>query len=172
MLFSLGERTRSGDVVDLLLACHHRVREHLAIARRLAQAPAEPPLDSIRAAACRVRTYFSTAFRLHRQDEEQDIFPRLLGRSDELDAAVGELLHDHEDHERHIAAIVELCAVLEHHPSRLPAVAADLAEHVHVLEGELTAHILLEEQTMFPAIAKMSEAEREQIHECMRARRR
>jgi iron-sulfur cluster repair protein YtfE (RIC family) len=171
MLFTLGQRSKSGDVVDLLLACHHRIREHLALARRLSHASAATAPDSVRGAAARVRSYFATAFPLHREDEEHDIFPLLLGQTDMLDAAIGELMADHEDHDCHVAAIVAVCAALEHDPSRLHAHANELALHVKALEDDLLAHVSLEEQTVFPAIARLPAELRQQIHDRMRARR-
>jgi len=171
MLFTLGQRTQSGDVVDLLLACHHRIREHIALARRIATAPVTTAPDSVRAAAKRVRTYFGMAFPLHRQDEEADIFPLLIGRSDVLDAAIGELMRDHEEHEQAVAAVVEICTTLEHDPAQQHVLAAKLGEAVRTLEDELTEHVTLEERTVFPAIAMMSTQEREGVLERMRARR-
>jgi iron-sulfur cluster repair protein YtfE (RIC family) len=171
MLFTLGQRTATGDVVDLLLACHHRIREHLALARRLASAPASTSNESIRSAAHRVQAYFSLAFPLHRDDEEGDIFPRLLGRSDALDAAIGQLVHDHEAHDRSVVAVVAICEALGRDPSLLPGLAVDLRGHVNVLDRELEAHIKLEEATLFPAISMMTVREREEIHRRMRERR-
>jgi len=171
MLFTLGQRTQSGDVVDLLLACHHRIREHIALARRIANAPATTAPDSVRAAAQRVRTYFAMAFPLHRKDEEDDIFPLLIGRSDVLDAAIGELMRDHDEHEQQVAAVVEICATLENDPSQQHVLAAKLGAAVRALEDEVAEHIGLEERTVFPAIAMMSTPERESIVERMQARR-
>ena len=171
MLFTLGQRTQTGDVVDLLLGCHHRIREHLALARRLAHASTNTSHDSIRAAAARVRTYFAVAFPLHRDDEEVDIFPRLLGRSDALDEAIGRLVHDHEEHDAAVAAVVAICQTLERDPALLREHAGDLAARTRSLETELEAHIKLEETTVFPAISRMSAHEREEIHARMRTRR-
>ena len=171
MLFTLGQRTRTGDIVDLLLACHHRIREHLALARRLAAARADTPHESIRGAAARVRTYFSLAFPLHRDDEEVDIFPRLAGRSAEVDAAIARLVEEHATHDEAVTAVIELCEALEREPATLAANATALARALQVLEGELDAHTRLEEAVVFPAISEMSAQEREEIHEGMRKRR-
>lgn len=171
MYFTLGQRARTGDVVDLLLACHHRIREHLALARRIATARADTPHDSIAAAAARVRSYFGIAFPLHRDDEEVDIFPRLAHRSAEVDAALARLVQDHAQHDQAVTTVVSLCEALEREPSKLAAHAADLARALQALEGELDAHTRLEEAVVFPAIEQMSAQEREEIHACMRKRR-
>jgi len=171
MLFTLGERTKSGDVMALLLDCHHRVREHLALARRLANAPVTSAPESVRAAAARIRSYFGIAFPRHREDEEVDIFPRLLGLDEELDAAIARLTSDHEAHEQCVSTLVAICEELERDPSLLRARALDLAEAARCIDSELTSHILLEERTVFPAIGRLPALDREQIHERMRARR-
>lgn len=171
MLFPLGLHAHTGDLVDLLLACHRRVLEHLALGRRLAMAPASTSHASIAAAAGRIRRYFADAFPLHRIDEEVDIFPRVVGVDDELDAAIGELLRDHEAHDTSVSTIVTICSDLEAHPSRLAAHAARLDEALRTLETELGAHIALEERMLFPAIARLSARERHEIVECIRARR-
>lgn len=172
MLFTVGRsRAHNGDVVDLLIACHHRVREHLALARRIASAPPTTAPDSVRAAAARICRYFTEAFPLHRADEEEDLFPLLIGRSDELDAAIGALIGDHEDHELHVARLVALCTTLEQDPAQLHAVAVDLNETARVLEDELLGHIMLEERTVFPAIATLSVEERQTVFDKIRARR-
>lgn len=171
MLFTLGQRARSGDVVDLLLACHHRIREHLALARRLAHAPALTTADAIRAAAERVRRYFAEAFPQHRADEEEDLFPRLLGRSDDLDVAIGRLCHDHGAHDRYVASLLDACAALERDPGQLHALAERIDADARALEDELLAHIMLEERTVFPAIALLSAEDKAEIVARMRARR-
>jgi iron-sulfur cluster repair protein YtfE (RIC family) len=171
MLFTLGTRSHANDIVDLLLACHRRIVEHLVIARRIANADATTNPESIRMAAHRVRRYFGDAFPLHKQDEEDDIFPRLLGRGDELDAAIGELIRDHDVHDAQVAAIVELCARIEHDPTQHRALASRLTDTVQALGHELDAHMKLEERIVFPAIAMMATLEKQEILVAMRNRR-
>lgn len=171
MLFTLGERTKSGDVVALLLGCHQRVREHLALARRVANAPESATPASISAAAARVRTYFRIAFPLHRQDEEIDIFPRLSGIDAELDAAIDELIRDHEAHDHDVERLIAICADLERDPSLLPVRRDQLADVVRLLDTELASHLTLEERTVFLALGRLSALAREKIHQAMRARR-
>jgi iron-sulfur cluster repair protein YtfE (RIC family) len=171
MYFKIGSQARFGDVADLLIACHHRVREHLALARRIANAPASTSHDSVRAAALRVRRYFGEAFALHHADEEEDLFPLLAGRSDTVDRAIAQLVADHDTCEPPVAALVALCTELEQDPSSLPVWSPELFRLVETLEQTLVAHIRLEEQTIFPAIELLSAREREGILASMRARR-
>jgi iron-sulfur cluster repair protein YtfE (RIC family) len=171
MLFTVGSRAPTGDVVDLLVACHHRIREHLVLARRIATAPAGSPEESIRAAAARVRSYFGHAFPFHRADEEDDIFPLLVGHNDALDVAIGELVHDHEAHEAHVGRLVEICHAIEREPATVRVHTAELTTLVDTIEKELVEHLNLEERTVFPAIATLSWPEREGILARMRLRR-
>jgi iron-sulfur cluster repair protein YtfE (RIC family) len=90
---------------------------------------------------------------------------------DALDAAIGQLVHDHEAHDRSVVAVVTICEALGRDPSLLPGLAVDLRGHVNVLDRELEAHIKLEEATVFPAISMMTVREREEIHRRMRERR-
>jgi iron-sulfur cluster repair protein YtfE (RIC family) len=171
MYFNVGSRTRFGDVADLLIACHHRVREHLALARRIANAPASTSHESVRAAAARVRCYFGEAFALHHADEEEDLFPLLAGRSDTIDRAIAQLVADHDACDRPVAELVAVCTELERDPAVLPMWTAVLFGLVETLEQTLVAHIRLEEQTIFPAIELLSAREREGVLARMRARR-
>lgn len=171
MLFTLGARAHYGDVADLLLACHHRVREHLALARRIALAPPSTSIESIRAAATRVRRYFAEAFPYHQADEEEDLFPRLAGRTAELDETIARLHAEHDACDSHVAQLVSLCTLLEREPETLRAQAAELAALVGTIEALLIAHIRFEERALFPAIDLLSAREREEILARMRARR-
>ncbi len=171
MLFQLGSRASNGDVVDLLIACHHRIREHLVLGRRIAHAPPHTTPESLRGAAGRVRDYFGRAFPLHRADEEDDIFPLLLGRSDQLDIAIGELMKDHGRHESLVATIVEICTEIERDPAQTAVHAERLSACVQELEKELVTHLSLEERTVFPAITTMKWEERQGILDRMRKRR-
>lgn len=150
MLVKLGSRSASEDVVDLLLACHERIRSFIAMARRIATTGGDA-----REAAGQVRRYFAEAFPLHVADEEE-----LL--------AIPQRIHD--DHVKHTPAIeklVAMCAAIEQ-GGPVPADLAALAEH---LERELAEHLAIEERDVFPAIRQLPEAERARIRDAIRARR-
>ena len=150
MLVKLGSRTVNEDVVDLLLACHDRIRSFIAMARRIATGSGDA-----REAAGQVRRYFAEAFPLHVADEEE-----LL--------AIPQRIHD--DHVAHTPAIerlVAMCAAIEQ-GGPVPTELAALAEK---LERELAEHLAIEERDVFPAVRALPEAERTRIRDAIRARR-
>ncbi|HSN25240.1 MAG TPA: hemerythrin domain-containing protein [Kofleriaceae bacterium] len=150
MLVKLGSRAASEDVVDLLLACHERIRSFIAMARRIAAAGGDA-----REAAGQVRRYFAEAFPLHVADEE------------ELLALPQRIHDDHVTHAPAIEKLVALCAAIEQGGS-VPAELAPLAER---LERELAEHLAIEERDVFPAIRQLPESERARIRDAIRARR-
>lgn len=86
--------------IEMLLACHDKVRRFAGLCPRLDQHAALHGADEeARAAAASVLRYFQLAAPLHHADEEEDLFPALreLGdasltaRIDELDAEHGHL---------------------------------------------------------------------------------
>ena len=150
MLVKLGSRTANEDVVDLLLACHERIRSFIATARRIATSTGDA-----REPAGQVRRYFAEAFPLHVADEEE-----LL--------AIPQRIHDdHVAHAPMIDRLVAMCAAIEQ-GGAVPAELAPLAEQ---LEHELAEHLAIEERDVFPAIRALPEAERVRIRDAIRARR-
>lgn len=150
MLVKLGSRTTNEDVVDLLLACHQRIRAFIAMARRIATEPGDA-----REAAGQVRRYFAEAFPLHVADEEE-----LL--------AIPQRIHDdHVTHAPLIDRLVAICAVIEQ-GGPVPPELAPLTEQ---LEHELAEHLAIEERDVFSAIQALPAAERARIRDAIRARR-
>src|SRR3569623_28417 len=150
MLVRLGSRTANEDVVDLLLACHDRIRAIIAMARRIATGSGDA-----REAAGQVRRYFAEAFPLHVADEEE-----LLAIP----------LRSHDDHVAHTPAIeqlVAMCAAIEQ-GAPVPPELALLAER---LEHELAEHLAIEERDVFPALRALPEAARARIRAAISARR-
>lgn len=173
MLYTLGARATYSEVADLLIGCHHRIRETLALARRIAIAAPSASIsrESVRAAAARVRRYFVEDFPVHQVDEEEDLFPLLAGRRDTVDVALVRLRAEHAAVDADVAKLVSLCTVLEHDPSQLAALAAELCQLVDGLDAMLVAHLRFEEHHLFPAIELLSARERENLVARMRARR-
>jgi hemerythrin-like domain-containing protein len=70
------------DPLALLRACHTHILDHCELLERIAERLADGTADeATREAARKVVRYFSTSARLHHQDEEQDLFPRLIRQS-------------------------------------------------------------------------------------------
>ena len=151
MIVKLGARTTGEDAVDLLAACHERIRKFSAMACAIAKAQGD-----VREAAGAVRRYFAEAFPLHVADEEE-----LL----ELPARI------HDEHVAHaplIDRLVALCAGIEA-GGPVPPELGPLAEQ---LRKELDEHLSIEERDVFPAIRALPDAERARMREAIRARRR
>lgn len=83
--------------LDLLRACHARILEHCDLLERLVTAVREgdDPARQ-REAARRIIDYFSSAARLHHQDEELDLFPLLMRQSLKLADLVHALKQEHQ----------------------------------------------------------------------------
>lgn len=165
MLVQVGRRNASEDVVDLLLECHGRIRRFLIMARNLAEAAGCAPPADVAATAGEIRRYFAEGFRLHVEDEEVDIAPRIAR------AAAAQLVAEHHGHLRDLTELLALCAELERQPEQLPAVAAALRATVGRLTVQLEAHLEFEERMIFPAIRALHRDQRDAIREAMRLRR-
>ncbi len=172
MLTRIGPQQPAGDIVDLLLDCHARIRSFTELAVRLAAADSSPPAE-IAEAAGRVRRYFAEALPLHALDEEESILPRLAGRDPELDQALVAMHRQHAEHREVLERVVSLCAELEARPERHGERAGDLARAAEALRVHFDRHLAPEEATIFPAIRRLVPAEeRRKMESELRARRR
>jgi iron-sulfur cluster repair protein YtfE (RIC family) len=151
MIVKLGARTTGNDVVDLLAACHERIRKFSAMACAIAKGQGA---DS-REAAGAVRRYFAEAFPLHVADEEE-----LL--------ELPQRIHDeHISHAPRIERLVALCAQIEA-GGPVPAELGPLAEKLRI---ELDEHLAIEERDVFPAIRALPDDVRARMRDAIRARR-
>lgn len=170
MLVRLGERQSSTSLVDLLLACHARIRRFTRGAIELATA-ASPSLEETSGFAEQIRRYFVEAFPLHIADEDELIAPRLAGTSTEIDRALTIVSADHTEHTLAVTQLVAICAELAVEPSRLANRSRLLADAGQQLWVALEPHLALEERYVFPAIALLPAQEREALRRGMRERR-
>ena len=151
MIVKLGARTTGNDVVDLLAACHERIRKFSAMACAIAKGQGA----DAREAAGAVRRYFAEAFPLHVADEEE-----LL--------ELPQRIHDeHISHAPQIERLVALCAQIEA-GAPVPAELGPLAEK---LRTELDEHLAIEERDVFPAIRALPDDVRARMRDAIRARR-
>jgi hypothetical protein len=151
MIVRLGARTTGEDVVDLLAACHERIRRFSAMACAIAKGQG----GDLREAAGAVRKYFAEAFPLHVADEE------------ELLTLPTRIHDDHVAHAAEVERLVALCAGIEA-GGPVPSELGPLAER---LRTELDEHLLIEETDVFPAIRALPDAERARMRDAIRARR-
>jgi hemerythrin-like domain-containing protein len=171
MLLEIGQGSkRSGDLVDLLLECHGRIRSFLALAHAAGSREGVPAAEVAEACA-RVERYFTEALPLHVADEDESILPRLRGADPEVDRALETMHAQHLEHEPLLAALLGAAAALREGPAD-PARRAALAEIATTLEHELGLHLTLEETVILPAIRRLlSAAAQAEIVEELRARR-
>lgn len=172
MLHTIGKKQSSdGDLVDMLLECHGRIRNFSGLAIAVGERADVSPSEVAEVCA-RVERYFSQALPLHVRDEEESILPRLRGRSAAVDAALDRMHEQHALHEDILGRMLASCAALRANPEAPDARGALLAV-ARPLWSVFEPHLEAEEQIIFPAIrALLSPEERAAIVGELRERRR
>lgn len=169
MLHKLGRSADADDLRGLLLACHRRIRAFSALAVTLATHPDAPSRQREETSERLIR-YFSEALPLHARDEEESVAPRLRGRSPALDEALRRMADEHRAHRAPLDALLRGWAALRERPHddalRLSLVAPSME-----LRDGFEAHLRDEETLVFPHLAELSAAEREESVRELRARR-
>jgi hemerythrin-like domain-containing protein len=170
MLISLGKRTQTLHVVDLLVECHGRIRRFLEIAHRLAQTQ-EPTNEHIAETAGQIRRYFAEALPLHIADEDELVEQSLRGRSELVDDALDKMSKEHAHHAPLVDRIIEVSAMLERQPARLEELAMELRDVAVLLDAAFEPHLAREETVIFPALRTLDTSELDGIQAGMRGRR-
>lgn len=89
------------DPLGMLRACHDRILRNCDTLVRLADhLQRQGPDEDARKAAGQIHLYFSTAGKHHHEDEERDLFPRLVRQSLKLADLIHTLKKDHTEMER------------------------------------------------------------------------
>ncbi len=157
-MLSIGPKKEARTLVEIMLECHGRIREQLALARRLAAA-VDAPADEVKSAAERVFRYFSESLPLHVQDEDLSFAPRMRGRSATLDEALDDMHTQHVAHDKLVARLLALCVELRAEPERHAMLAPSLSDAAAHLTEELSNHLDLEERVIFPAVDTQLDAQ-------------
>ncbi len=164
-------RVEPGDLVDLLLECHARIRHFVTLAQ-VAATRTDAPAEQIAEACASVLRYFTQALPLHVADEEESIVPRLKGQSAELDRALARMERQHREHEPKLSATLRAAEAVQHGPHDA-ASRHELANRAKLLEQDFDEHLALEESVIFPAIRGLLSPEQQaSILEELRGRRR
>jgi hemerythrin-like domain-containing protein len=158
----------SEQLVDLLLECHSEIRRMMRVARRLALSGPRA-FSELREAAESVRAFCVECLPQHEREEEL-IMLRLAGRTAELDAAFAELASQHDATASEVARLVALCDVIACDPRRLTHHARELSALAARLEATFTAHLALEERTLFPLLRALPLAKHDEILQEIRTR--
>lgn len=170
MLVSIGRRPETEDLLDLLMACHARIRAFSELAVTLATR-AEVPPDEVIDACDRVTRYFGEALPLHARDEEESLLPRLMGVDPALDAALTRMRDEHDAHREPLRELLARCAMARAHPedASLRTAMAPVAKD---LRAQFEVHLASEEAVVFPALrAHLSDDARRAAVAELRARR-
>ncbi len=142
----------SENAVDLLLACHQRIRHFTSMLRKLAHAEAASP-EEISRAADAIYRYFSVALPLHEADEEESVRPRLKTASQaKVAGALEAMTHQHQAVDDLVERVMPILVLLSNNPAKLPEAHADLCSLAGALEEVFKGHLALEEEILFPAL--------------------
>ncbi len=158
------------DVLDL---CHRRTVYALgklaALVSRLAAAGADGEAQAL---ARDVFEHFSVDLRQHHEDEEREVFPRLLDAGDSLSAPLVRRLQ--QDHAWLEEDWLELSPQIDAVASGQASFDLDLLREGSLVFGALLHdHIALEESLIYPAVrARFEQAARPESGREMAARRR
>lgn len=162
------------DPIELLLACHGKVRHFADLALRLHEHVQKAPDEvdeQARQAATAILRYFTIAAPLHHQDEEEDLFPALCSSVSNagLHEAIASL---HAEHEVLNEAWQRLTPWLEalaqgQPPTRLSPARDEVAEFAR----RQTAHAQCEETQVYPFAVHLNEAQKKMLASAMVKRR-
>jgi hemerythrin-like domain-containing protein len=157
--------------LEHLVACHRRIENQLAVLARAGEHLQDRPQDALAAIDSSLR-FFSISGRLHTEDEEQSLFPRMRSRVSADDATY--LVQLEEQHKAVDVLWTELLAIVSQLRQQITVdriawyrrLVADVSqryrEHIESEDAVLTAM----------ARRTLDSAELEQIGEEMQARRR
>ena len=146
--------------LDMLHACHERIEAQLRTLERLIDyLPDHGVDDQVRSAIANVLRYFDQAAPNHHEDEERDLFPRLLARASHEEAAsvnslIETLLGEHQVMAEALDTVRrDLLALVA--AQRGPLDAAAIAH----LADCYRRHIAREESSLLPLAKRLLTAE-------------
>jgi hemerythrin-like domain-containing protein len=163
--------------LGLLSDCHRRIEHFLHVLVVVdAELAGAPPTPAHRRALEASLRYFTIAAPKHTADEEESLFPRLRDNADPAAVAamtlVDRLEHDHDEADAHHAAVALLVQRWLAAGGLQPSDATELRERLSQLQALYQRHIMVEDQELFPAAARVLDAgQLRQIGREMAARR-
>ncbi len=161
------------DAVDMLLACHQRIRNFTGIAVRLADATGAA-LPEIANAVEAVHRYYSIALPLHEADENDSVYPRLRRNLTDASerASLQAMVDQHGPIDAVVARLVPGWAEVKAHPEKLRSQADELRANAAQLQDLWREHLALEEEIVFPLIrSRLTPDDLNAIHAEMKQRR-
>ena len=140
------------DALDLLVACHQRIRHFAAAASKLAHAQGATH-EEIRMTAAGVYRYFSVSLPLHEADEEDTLRPRLDALGDpRVHHALIAMQDQHKAIDELLERLLPLVLLLDRNPAAIDQAGGEMCSITKALEEIFRAHLQLEEDVIFPAI--------------------
>ncbi len=161
------------DAVDMLLACHQRIRNFTGIAARLAEATGAAPPEIANAAEA-VHRYYSIALPLHEADENDSVYPRLRKNlTDPVEReSLQSMVDQHGPIDEVVAKLLPRWDELKHSPEKLGESAGELCVEATRLQELWSEHLALEEEIVFPLIrSRLTAEDLRGIHFEMKQRR-
>lgn len=158
---------RIDDPIELLLACHEKVRRFAGLTVKLRDHLASKGPDSqAQEAAQSILRYFNIAAPLHHDDEEQDLFPALrqLGHKG-LNVSMAELEAEHTELAMLWQSLAPWLEATSHGTPHAPPATVD------VFALRYPAHAQREEDEVYPFASQLAPTQIRQISAAMVARR-
>jgi len=171
MLITLGAKQETSDApLDLLEACHGRIRRFLSLARAVGEREL-PKAEAVEVAGQVVR-YFRVKFPLHLLDEDLSLLPRLNGRDPLVDAALARMHAEHPVVDAQLEPLVALCEAVRSEGLASRARREAIVALAPSVEQAFEAHLVHEEQVLFPAAKRLlTQDEQRALREELRGRR-
>ncbi len=146
----------AGEVQEMLLSCHNKIRHFSDLAVKLAHAQGRAEAEIVEAAAG-LHRYFTVALPLHEADENLSIHPRLrraVPPEELAGPAADAMLDQHLAIDELVERLVPLWCLLQSAPAKLDELSAEMCAVSQRLAEIFTAHLKLEEETIFPALGR------------------
>ena len=164
--------SHSEDAVELLTGCHQRIRHFTGVAAKLAHAQAASPQE-IAQAADAVHRYYSVSLPLHEADEDVSLRPRLAEAGDErVRHALVAMGDQHQAIDELLERLLPLLVLVRNNPAAIAEAGGEMCLITQALQEIFQAHLEMEEQIIFPAIATLDAGLRAQLLAEMQQRRR
>jgi hemerythrin-like domain-containing protein len=152
-----------GDAIDLLLACHARIRHFTAMAGKLADARVDGEVapSMIADAARSLSRYFGIALPLHVADEDVSIALRVDGRPmpTEVRQALDAMMVEHAAIDRLLEDLLPRWRRVAEAPEALEDERVALAKSTPPLASFMESHLAREEAVIFPWLRRTLGAE-------------
>ncbi|KAA6462946.1 hemerythrin domain-containing protein [Acidobacteria bacterium AB60] len=162
MSVQIGAPPDSGfdDPLGMLQDCHRRIEHFLQVLSTVASRARGRALDQEEAAAVKgALHYFRVGGSRHTDDEEMSLFPRLSAHPEAPEATVHSLENEHQHAEGLHYLVDRLFSTWINNRTLLPETQQQLDQFLDQLLQLYTRHIDLEERVLFPAAAKLLNAE-------------